>query len=347
MIKLGIVGTGGMANSHADAFQKIPGVKIVAASDVSEERVQAFGKKYNIPHLFTDTETMFDAVPLDAIANVTSDAFHAPISLAAIQRGLHVLCEKPLATNYPDAKKMAEAARKKGVVNLVQFSYRRSSAWVKAVELVQSGKLGEITHFEASYLQSWLVSDAWGDWKTSPIWLWRLSQKHGSKGVLGDVGVHIIDFTTAVAGPLADVNCRLKTFTSIKGKKIGEYPLDANDSAVIHAQLKSGGVGVIHTTRFATGKANSIFLRVHGTKGALEIDLDKSWTDLQVCLGKDVRPSQWKTLKCPPAPSMFQRFIRSIKTGKNDQPDFARGAEVQKVLDLCFESDRLQKTVRV
>ncbi|MDX6767365.1 MAG: Gfo/Idh/MocA family oxidoreductase [Candidatus Methylacidiphilales bacterium] len=347
MIKLAIIGTGGMAHHHAQSFQKIKGVTLAAACDIDAQRALDFSDKYGIPHTFNDPYELIRHADVDAISNVTSDAFHAPISLAALKAGKHVLCEKPLAVDYPEARKMVAAAKKARRINMVQFSYRSSAAWLKAQELVRTGRLGAITHFEASYLQSWLSANMWGDWKTHDGWLWRLDYSKGSKGVLGDVGVHIVDFATSVAGDIARLNCRLKTFETLKGKTRGRYRLDANDSAVIHCELANGALGVIHTSRWATGFTNRVFLRVHGTKGALEIDLSKSYTELSVCLGQDRHEAAWKTLQCKPAPDMFQRFIKAIRTGKQDQPDFTRGADVQKVLDACFTSDRTGKTVRV
>ena len=103
----------------------------------------------------------------------------------------------------------------------------------------------------------------------------------------------------------------------------------------------------IHTTRWATGQRNSLLLRIYGDKGAIVVDLDKSYTELQVCRGKDVPKAQWKTLKCAKTPNIYRRFVKSIQTGQNDQPDFARGAAIQKVMDACFESDRQGKAVCV
>ncbi len=347
MIKVAIVGTGGMANGHANSFKAIRGCKLVACCDIIPKSSKAFAEKHGIPHAFSDLDEMLRSVEIDAVSVVTPDGAHKPVSLACIKAGKHILCEKPLALNYKDAKRMADAAKKKGVINMVNFSYRNSSAIQKAAKMVQGGQLGRILHFEASYLQSWLTSNAWGEWRTSPQWLWRLSSKHHSKGVLGDVGVHIVDFAGFPLGDFASVNCKLKTFKKAPRDKIGEYPLDANDSAVMTVETKDGAIGTIHTTRWATGHANSLYLRIHGEKGAIFIDLDKSYTELQICRGKDVDKNGWKTLKCGKTPSMYQRFITSIKTGKNDAPDFARGAAVQKVLDKCFESDAKGKTVKL
>ncbi|MCK5853120.1 Gfo/Idh/MocA family oxidoreductase, partial [bacterium] len=122
MIKLGIIGTGGMANAQAQNFSKIKNVKIVAACDIVDDKVKDFAKQYNIQKTFTDIDDMLENAGIDAVSNVTPDAFHAAVSLKIIESGKHILCEKPLATNYPDAKKMADAAKAKGVINMVNFS---------------------------------------------------------------------------------------------------------------------------------------------------------------------------------------------------------------------------------
>ena len=347
MIKLAVVGTGGMAHAHARSFQAIRGVKIVAACDVIPEKVAAYAEQFGIPQTFTDVEELLDTADVDAVTNVTPDGSHARVALAVIKRGKHILSEKPLATCYADAKAMADAARRKGVINMVNLSYRNSSAIHRAARLVRGGAIGRVMHLEASYLQGWLGSMYWGDWKAGPGMLWRLSIGHGSKGVLGDLGVHILDFATYPAGDIASVNCRLKTFHKAKGDRIGEYKLDANDSAVITVELEGGAIGTIHTTRWAVGQQNSLLLRIYGDKGAVIVDLDKSYGELQICQGKDIHKAQWKTIKCAPTPNIYQRFIKSIRTGKNDQPDFARGAAIQKVMDACFESDKKGRAVKV
>jgi predicted dehydrogenase len=165
--------------------------------------------------------------------------------------------------------------------------------------------------------------------------------------VLGDVGVHILDFASLPVRPIRRIQARLKTLTNIKGKRMGEYPLDANDSALMQVENANGALGVIHTTRWAIGHANSLYLRVHGTKGALRLDLDKSFNELEICLGKDIHKANWKTIKTSQTPSIYERFITAIQTGKQGEPDFARGAEIQKALDACFESDRLGKAVKI
>jgi len=345
MIKLAIIGTGGMANVHAEKFTEIKGCKVTAACDVDAERVGVFAKKHKIGQTFIDLDELFKSGDFDAVANVTPDRFHASISLQALEHGKHVLCEKPLAVHYPDAAKMALAAEKAGVIHMVNFSYRNSSAIQKAHKLVSAGALGRIIHVEGSYLQSWLSQNAWGDWRTSPGWLWRLSTSHGSKGVLGDVGVHLLDFASFPVGAMTSIDCTLHTFAKAPEDKVGDYVLDANDSAIITVRYEGGALGSLRATRWATGHHNSISLSLFGEEGALKIDLDKSYKDLEICKVKNRAAGAWITLPCGESPSIYQRFITSIKKGVNDQPDFARGAAIQKALDACEQSHLESRTV--
>ena len=347
MIKLGLVGCGGMGHTHAKNFAAIKDCKLTAACDIIPERARAYAKEFDIPYVYADMEEMLEKCELDAVTLVTPDATHAPLALKIIAKGKHILSEKPPATCYADAKAMADAAAKAKVINMINFSYRDSAAIQRAHQILEEGKLGRVMHVEASYLQCWLSSKVWGDWRKGDNWLWRLSKEHGSAGVLGDVGVHILDFTTFAAGDIRSIDCQLRTFHKAEGDRIGEYPLDANDSLVMTVEMAGGGLGTISASRWATGQKNSLRLRVYCEKGALVVDLDKSWDTLEICRGADVNKAEWKTLKCPKTPKIYQRFINSVISGVNDQPNYARGAQVQKMLDVCFESDKAGQRVVV
>ncbi len=346
-VRIGIIGTGGMANMHAEQFTKNKGCVVVAACDIDLPRAKAFAEKHGIPAAFAKVEDLLSAGGVDAVSVVTPDAFHLPVTMQCLAAKKHVLCEKPLALSAPDAKKMTSAAKKAGVVNMVNFSYRDWPCIQAAAALVSGGKLGEIRHVEASYLQAWLVSKAWGDWRTTPAWLWRLSSDHGSKGVLGDVGVHIVDYATFPVGPIREVFCRLKAFPKAPGNKIGKYKLDANDSATLNVEFENGALGVIHTSRWVGGHANRLFLKISGTLGSIELDSDRSTDSYRICRGKDLDTNSWKEVKCKRLPNNYQRFVTAIRTSSQGEADFARGAEVQRVLDACFESEKSRRPVRI
>ncbi|WP_374390897.1 Gfo/Idh/MocA family protein [Tabrizicola sp.] len=338
-VRILILGTGGMAKNHAEAFAAIPGVTVVAGIDTRAEPLAAFQSAHNIPHGFASVQEAIAWGGFDAVTNVTPDAAHCPTTLPFLAAGKHVLCEKPLATNAKDAEEMTAAAAKAGVVNMVNLSYRNVPALQKAAQMVRDGAIGTIRHFEASYLQSWLTQPAWGHWDREPQWLWRLSTKHGSKGVLGDVGIHILDFATFIAGMDAtQVSCLLQTFDKAPGGQIGDYVLDANDSATMQLRLANGALGTVAATRFATGHLNDLRLRLYGQTGGLEVTFEKTVSHLRACLGDDIQTGTWHDVDCPPVPTIYQRFIAAIRGESVADPDFARGAALQRLLDRAVDS---------
>lgn len=346
-VRIAILGTGSMANVHARRFLAIPGCKVVAAADVDLSRAEVFAAKHGIPAAFGESGDLLKKADFDAVTIVTPDASHASLTLECLKAGKHVLCEKPLALNYPDAMRMVAAAKKSGTINMVNFSKREWPAIQAVAALIRRGEIGDVLHVEASYLQAWLASKVWGDWRTTPSLLWRLSSKHGSKGVLGDVGVHIVDFTTFPAGPISSVFCRLKAFDKAPGNRIGEYPFDANDSAVLNVEFRNGALGTIHTTRWCGGHGNRLFLKIAGTKGTVEIDSDKTTAGYRICAGEDLDRALWRYVAATEVPSIYERFVQAARTGVQEQPDFARGAEIQKVLDACFVSDVEKRMVKI
>ena len=334
-----ILGTGGMAKQHAKHFAAIDGVSVVAGVDVDPNRLDAFRVAHDIPYGFPSLDAAIAWGEFDAVANVTPDAIHHATSIAALKAGKHVFCEKPLATDAIKAFEMVEVAEAAGLINMVNLTYRNVAELQKAREIVLSGQIGTVRHVEASYLQSWLVSKAWGDWRTESQWLWRLSRKHGSNGVLGDIGVHILDFASYGAGLDIDhVFARLKTFDKAPGNKIGEYDLDANDSFTMNVDFNNGALGVIHATRWATGHMNELRLRVYGDKGGVEVQNGKT-THLKVVLGDDIETATWKEVEVPPVPTNYQRFAEAVKTGVMQEPSFRHAAELQKVLDVALVTE--------
>ena len=351
VIRYGIIGTGGMANAHAEQLAKIEGVAFAACLDVNQERSQAFADKHGFTHAVTEVDALLEQC--DAVSVVTPDAFHAEISLQVLaSNDTHLLCEKPLTTTLEDARKVAgafqRAAADHGIIGMINFSYRNAAAFQRARELVAAGELGEIRHVTGRYFQTWLTSDIWQNW-TNEQWLWRIqTPKDGgpaSGGVLGDVGCHLMDFATGVAGDASSLRCRMRTFPKIHpetGAGVTTYDgrqLDANDTVVIELDLNGGGLASLEASRWTTGHPNQVALGVYGTEGSVEIDLEESDLKLRTCLGKEARDkAQFSVEELQPTPNNWQRFITSIRTGENDQADIIRGAQIQAYLDACERS---------
>ncbi|TPW26148.1 Gfo/Idh/MocA family protein [Pararhizobium mangrovi] len=346
--RLIILGTGSIAERHAEQFSRLPGIKLVGAVDTDRERAATFAREHGIANVFASLEDALDWGAFDAAVNATPDGVHHPTTLALIAAKKAVFCEKPLALSHEDAREMTEAAERAGLVNMVNLTYRNAHAIQMARRMVQGGEIGPIRHVEASYLQSWLTATHWGDWRTDPRWLWRLSSGHGSKGVIGDIGIHILDFVTFGTGlEIAALQARMKVFDKAEGGAIGAYTFDVNDSVAMTVEMDNGALGVIHATRYATGNANDLRLTIYGERGALKIWANERDSSLDVCLGEDVHTQKWRRKECPATPRNEARFAEALASGKNGEPDFARAADIQKLLDLCFvshEASRMMPT---
>lgn len=346
-----MIGTGGVARMHARHFNAHKEVDLVACCDLDETKAKAFAETWSIAAAYGSADEMLATEALDAITVCTPDKAHAAMSILALKAGKHTLCEKPLATSHADALKMVEAARESGKINMVNFSKRSKPAVHYAAALVASGKLGRIYHAEGEYLQSWLSTHAWGDWREKPNMLWRLSTRHGSTGVLGDLGVHILDFVTYPVGTVKRVSCQLTNYAEkVPGNRIDDYDLDADDTAIITLTFANGATGSVRTTRCATSHPDMFTLTIYGELGAVRyrssihnepspVDGDIGETVEVLWVDPDTRQEgTWERLTLDPVPWVFERFITSIQSGKQEQPDFARGAEMQAVLDACRRS---------
>jgi predicted dehydrogenase len=337
-IRLLVLGTGGMARAHAAHFATDPRVELVAASDVVPGRAEEFAKAHGMKKSFTSLDEAITWGGFDAATNVTPDAIHHPTTMQLLAAKKHVLCEKPLAENFALANEMATAAETAGLINMVNLTYRNDATLHAAKSLFESGAIGELRHVEATYRQSWLVGDHWGHWADSPTWLWRLSEKHGSKGVLGDVGIHILDYATYAIGQMpVSIQSRLKTFDKAPGNQIGEYVLDANDTAMVMGEFANGAQIMVQASRFMTGYDNVLDLHIFGTKGAIEIIHREGWNEIRCCTGGNIHTMAWQQVKPEPVETNYRKFITAVVSGKNGDPDFRRAADLQKILDLCFD----------
>ena len=162
------------------------------------------------------------------------------------------------------------------------FTYRRVPAIALARQLVQEGRIGEIRHVRAQYLQDWIVDPE------APL-SWRLQKDKAGSGSLGDIGAHIVDLTQHITGlAIAEVSGQLETFVKERPVAAGETagtlggggssaergPVTVDDAAVFIARFTGGGLGVFEATRFATGRKNAIRIEINGSAGSLAFDFE-------------------------------------------------------------------------
>jgi predicted dehydrogenase len=347
-MRLLVLGTGNMAKLQMRrGWTQIDGIEVVGAVDLDAANLEAFCAEFGTPRRFATVAEALEWGAFDAVTNVTPDAIHHVTTLAMLAAGKHVFCEKPLATNHALAMEMTEAAEQAGLINMVNLTYRNVAQLHKARELVAAGTIGKVKHIESSYLQHWVALRDWNDPSIAGPWLWRLARSH-SNGTLGDIGIHIIDFTTFATGTdIAAMTCRLQTFNKVPGDRMGEYVLDANDSFIISAEFTNGAIGTIHSSRWASGHANDQRLRAYGEKGGLELSHGHWGSLLRICVGDDIATGTWREVAAEPVPTNYQRFAEAVRTGVQTEPSFRHAAGLQKVLDLALVADLDRKEHKV
>ncbi len=215
-LRVGMIGYAFMGAVHSHAWRSAhrffdlpltPQLTALAGRDAA--KVSAAASRLGWQSSETSWRTVVERDDIDLVDICTPGDTHAEIAIAALRAGKHVLCEKPLANSVDEAVAMTEAAEvaaAQGVRSMVGFTYRRVPAIALARRLVQEGRIGEIRHVRAQYLQDW-ITDA-----DFPL-VWRLQKEHAGSGALGDIGAHIIDLTQHITGQqLTSVTALLETF---------------------------------------------------------------------------------------------------------------------------------------
>lgn len=348
-VRIAVIGCGNMGKFHGMSYAKMNDIEMVACCDIIEDLAKSFAETYNIKY-YTNYLDLFNNEKIDAVAVVTNDDAHKMISMEALKRNIHTLCEKPLSDTLENAKEMKDYAQEKlkeGIFTCVNFSYRNYPASQKLSQIIKSGKYGKVISFEAHYKQSWISSKVWGDYRKDLRKQWRMSTRHGSLGTMGDVGVHIYDLTRFICGDFDEIFCQLDHYNK-DVNQVGEYVFDANETMFTIAKLKDGARGTIDASRWATGFANEVSMYVYCEKGSFNLNLDRMRGDqLHACVGENVDKAKWEVIPCEDTPTNFQRFVDSIKEGKQGQTSFAGAYEIQKILDASMKSNEKQGYIKL
>ena len=151
--RIAIIGSGGISHVHMAAYKKLPDVEVVANCDINEERAKEFAQTYGIPHCYVDYHEMLEKEEIDGVSICTWNNVHAPATMAALNAGVNVLCEKPLALNTKEAEEMVEVARKNGRLLMVGF-VRRFGLNTKVLKnRIEQGELGQIYYAQAGCIR--------------------------------------------------------------------------------------------------------------------------------------------------------------------------------------------------
>jgi predicted dehydrogenase len=285
-LKVGVIGTGMIGNAaHLPAWKKLQEagqVEVVGTADIIEARAQEAAERYEVPNAYGDWQTMLDALELDIVSVCTPNVYHKPITIAALQAGVNVFCEKPIAPGYEDAVAMYEAAEAAGKQLFITQTARFSPASWAAKEFVDSGKLGEIYYAETALMRR----------RGIPKWGMFHMKEHNAGGPVYDLGVHMVDLlfwlmgnpkVEAVSGKtylkLGNQDEGLKESLAESGAPLGVFTprpydyheFDVEDFASGYFRLENGATMGFRTSWAAniTEDIGKTFLV--GTKGGLQI----------------------------------------------------------------------------
>ncbi|MGY1666890.1 Gfo/Idh/MocA family protein [Geodermatophilus sp. SYSU D00696] len=286
---IGLIGHAFMGAAHSQAWRTAPHffdlplrpeLTVLAGRD--RQRATDAAARLGWAGVETDWRRLLERDDVGLVDVCTPGDTHAEIAIAALEAGKHVLCEKPLANTVAEAEAMAAAAARaatRGVRSMVGFTYRRVPAIGLARRLVAEGRIGQVRHVRAQYLQDWIADPS------APM-SWRLEKDKAGSGALGDIGAHIVDLTQYVTGEtLTGVSALLETFvkerplpaaagslSGVAGEGTGQVTVD--DAAVFLGRFSGGALATFEATRFALGRKNAIRVEVNGSEGSLAFDFE-------------------------------------------------------------------------
>jgi predicted dehydrogenase len=278
-IKTAIVGTGFMGKVHAENVRRLGNVEIAAVVGSRQETADKFAEAMSIPFATSDLNVVLENREIEAVHICTPNVDHFPMSLAAIEAGKAVLCEKPMTMTVAEARELVAAAKAKNAVNCVQHNLRYYPVVQQMRQMIASGELGEILIVQGTYSQDWLLYDT--DWN------WRLDAKsNGKLRVMGDIGSHWMDMIQHLTGQeITELCADLSIFhknrkrpkgsvETFSGKKatdaeVDSFPIDTEDFGMVLLHLGERTRGAFTVSQMSAGCKNYFAFQIFGTKAGV------------------------------------------------------------------------------
>lgn len=347
-IRIGIIGIGGIAcGVHIPNLQSSKGCEITAICDIDEKKLKDKGDELGIPESlrFTDYKALIDSDSVDAVEVCTPNLYHPEMAEYALLKGKPVNVEKPIGLSIEHCRPMIEAQKKTGTPAMVCFSYRFRPSVRYAKKLIENNSLGEIMSVNVQYFKD---SGLWEGRRLE----WRFDKNLGGTGVLGDLGVHLIDLVTYLLGDITEVFGKIEVLVKERKKLDSEEmaPVTTDDACNFIATLANGKSANFSISRCALGNANTIKFEVFGTEGILSVDLNTP-DILNVCIGEADR--ECKGLHSIKVPAKYSRnqeqtfvdIARGIPT--DTHPTLEDGMRCQAILDAVLMSSEQKRAVRI
>jgi predicted dehydrogenase len=379
-INVGMIGGGFMGKAHSLAYATMPMFfwpapampvrKVVA--DVTEALAEEAAQRFGFERHTGDWRRIVEDDAIDVVDIATPNDSHEEIAVAAAKAGKHVLCEKPLARNAAECRRMLDAVTAAGVCHMVAFNYRRTPAVTTAARMIAAGEIGDITSFRGTYLQDWSADP------DAPL-SWRFQKSVAGSGAAGDIGTHVIDMARFLVGEIVAVNAIAKTLVPSRplhaggvdklgaaqkgGADVPRAAVDVDDEILTLVRFANGATGSIEATRNAHGRNNYLTFEVHGTEGSILFDYERR-DELKVCYARDqggrkgfrtifTGPQQAYGEALWPIPALgigygetkiieCHDFMQAIVDGTRPSPNFEDGWRIAVICDGILASAEKQ-----
>ncbi|MBR5508383.1 MAG: Gfo/Idh/MocA family oxidoreductase [Clostridia bacterium] len=348
MVRIGIIGVGGIVQGvHIKELSECDDVKITAICDINRDTLHKVGDQLGIEdeYRFENYNDLINCEIVDAVEICTPNYLHIKMAIDTIKAGKPVEIEKPLGINYEETKELVKTIEENQVPNMMCMSYRFKPAVRYAKWIMNKHLIGDIVSIDVQYLKS---SGFWEGRRLD----WRFVKKYAGTGVLGDLGVHLIDLATFLAGDMTKVCAQTKIVVKERKKLDSEEmgKVETDDYCSFIAEMESGAMANFMITRCAYGNENTIKFDVYGTKGVISFNLNNT-NELGVCIGEvDIKSDGLHTIKVPAEFDVKQEqsFINLVK-GKPCEylPEIKDGVRLQKILDALLESAEYEKWVKL
>ncbi len=371
-INIGMVGYKFMGKAHSNALQRLgmffPSdvrVNLKALCGRDAKWVRQAADQFGFEDIETDWEKLVARKDIDVIDITAPSNVHREIAIAAAKNGKHIFCEKPLALTVTDAREILAAAQAAGGKPQIGVDYRFAPAILLARQRIDAGRIGQIHHFRASYLQDWIIDPMF------PL-VWRLVKEVAGSGSHGDLGAHLIDLAHFLVGDMNRVIGMNKTFvterpevgvmqglTASSSGSAEMKPVTVDDATLFLTEFQNGALGSFEATRFAAGHKNDMSFEINGSKGSLRFSFERM-NELQFHdATDDALIGGFRTIQasegCHPYMSAwwpvghvigyehtfvheFHEFTQAVANDTATAPDFTDGVKACQVLDAVDKS---------
>ena len=358
-INIAFLGFGSIGRIHLLGYRdireyypgSIPPLRIKGLLSSTPQRSTATAEAAGMELGYGSLDEVLADPEVDVVDIVSPNYLHKEQILKSLEAGKHVLCEKPLALNAAEASEVLEASRRSDKTLGMIFNYRFVPAIIKARELIEQGRLGEVYSFRGEYFHT-------GYQNAEKPWSWRMDFSRSGGGAIADLGVHVIDLLAYLLGDFRTVRADVKTYIKERPESAGaanKKPVTVDDAAWLHCELASGGTGTIEVSRFATGTLDELNITVFGSRGSFRFNLmdpgylywfdeaqkEDGWKRLETAqhYSGAVIPTPrsvigWQRFHC----ENQYRFLKSISDGSAFRPGAEEGAKTQFVLDAAYRS---------